>query len=155
SARYRRRFSVGYTEERADQMGRPPMSRTAGRFPKLTHHKASGQGVVRLDGKDVYCGPFGTQECQARYLKAISEWCTRGLRASTPGDDRAEPGDITVNELLSGFLQYAAGHYVKGGRPTNQVNIIKYAIRPCREMFGKTLARDFGPKRLKKLRDHM
>jgi hypothetical protein len=23
------------------------------RFPKLTRHKASGQGVVRLDGKDI------------------------------------------------------------------------------------------------------
>jgi hypothetical protein len=38
------------------------------RLPKLTHHKASGQGDVRIDGKDVYCGPFGTAECRARYL---------------------------------------------------------------------------------------
>lgn len=30
------------------------------RLPKLTHLNASGQGVVRLNGKDVYCGPFGT-----------------------------------------------------------------------------------------------
>ncbi len=29
------------------------MSRNAGRFSKLTNHKASNQGVVRLDGKDV------------------------------------------------------------------------------------------------------
>jgi hypothetical protein len=44
------------------------------RQPKLTHHKASGQGVVRLNGKDVYCCRYGTPECRAKYLRSLSEW---------------------------------------------------------------------------------
>jgi integrase len=137
-----------------DLIGRP-MSRNAGRFPKLTLHKASGQGVVRLDGRDVYCGPFGTVDCQTRYMKAIADWVDRGQRSATTETDPAAPSDITVNELLLGFLRWAAGHYVKDGRPTGEITNIKYAIRHAREMFGKTLAKDFGPRRLKNLRDRL
>jgi hypothetical protein len=32
------------------------------RIPNLCHHKATGQAVVRLNGKDVYCGLFGTAD---------------------------------------------------------------------------------------------
>jgi hypothetical protein len=39
----------------------------------VTQHEASGQGVVRLNRKDVYCGPFGTMECKARHLRAIAD----------------------------------------------------------------------------------
>jgi integrase len=131
------------------------MSQSAGRFPKLTHHKASGQGVVRLDGKDVYCGVYGSTECQSRYLKAISDWVDRGKQAAKPEQDRAATGDITVNELLLGFLRHAAGHYIKNGKPTGEVTNVKYAIRHAREMFGSTLAREFGPRRLKTLRERL
>src|SRR3954453_22552169 len=81
---FREISSVGHTEKRTDHMGRTPMSKRAGRFPKLIHHKASNQGVVRLDCKDVYCGPFGTPECQARYLRALADWSERGHLAATP-----------------------------------------------------------------------
>jgi hypothetical protein len=98
------------------------MSQSAGRFPKLTRHKASGQGVVRLDGKDVDCGPFGTAECQTRYLRAVTAWSERGRLDATTAIERA--GDITLNELLLGFLTHAVTHYVKGGRPTGEVSNI-------------------------------
>lgn len=35
--------------------------------PKLQHHKASGRGGVRLDGKDFYCGEYGTKACEKEY----------------------------------------------------------------------------------------
>src|SRR4051812_31780049 len=50
------------------------------RIPKLCRHKATGQAVVRLGGKDVYCGPFGTREAQAKYDRLITEWLQRGRR---------------------------------------------------------------------------
>jgi hypothetical protein len=34
--------------------------------PSLTKHKASGKSVVRIDGKDHYCGVFGTPEAQQK-----------------------------------------------------------------------------------------
>ncbi len=56
------------------------------RLPKLTHHKASGNGVVRLGGRDHYCGRFGTPECQAKYLRVVSEWIANGRKGTTPQD---------------------------------------------------------------------
>jgi hypothetical protein len=74
------------------------------RQPKLTLHRASGQGVVRLNGKDVYCGPYNTPECRARYLRALAEWEAADRRASDvpASESPAGPGpsgsvDVTVN----------------------------------------------------------
>ena len=73
--------------------------------PKLSFHKGSGQGVVRLHGRDVYCGKFGTEECQAKYHSKVAEWLNNGRRLPAAGSqkptDRAEkcaPTDITVND---------------------------------------------------------
>jgi hypothetical protein len=72
-----------------------------------------------------------------------------------PEKDQAAPSDLTVNELLAAYFRFAVGHYVKDGKPTGEATNIRYAIRHCRELFGKTLAKDFGPLRLKRLREHI
>lgn len=43
------------------------MPTTQVRIPKLCKHKATGQAVVRLDGKDHYLGQFGTASATAAY----------------------------------------------------------------------------------------
>jgi hypothetical protein len=79
------------------------------RLPRLTRHKASGQGVVRLDGKDVYCGPFGTAECRARYLRAIADWEATGLRRANaaPNDSPDDTNDLTINEVMLAYRRFA------------------------------------------------
>ena len=37
-------------------------ARPVRRIPSLCLHKATGQAVVRLDGRDVYCGLYGTPQ---------------------------------------------------------------------------------------------
>jgi integrase len=124
------------------------------RQPKLTHHKASGQGVVRLNGKDVYCGPYGTPECKARYLRALAEWEAADRQPATkPADDPPrDASDLTVNELLVAYLQFADKHYVKHGEPTTEVRDIRYSIGPLRDLFGHAVAAMFGPPQLKIVR---
>ncbi len=46
------------------------------RIPKLTHHKATGQAVVRLAGKDHYCGRWATDSARARYHRLIAIFLT-------------------------------------------------------------------------------
>jgi integrase len=123
-------------------------------LPKLTHHKASGQGVVRLNGKDVYCGPYGTAECKARYLRAIADWEANGRRPAPPSNPEPPPGsnDLTVNELLLAYRQFAASYYVKDGVPTTEQRNIKLSIRPLREMFGHVVVAEFSPPQLKAVR---
>ena len=60
------------------------MSSTAKRFPKLCRHKASNRAFVTIDGRDVYLGPYGSDEAQ-RYDRIIAEWLERGRQSS--GDE--------------------------------------------------------------------
>lgn len=79
------------------------------RQPRLTHHRARVKGVVRIDGEDVYCGPYGTPECQARYLRAPAERAEAYLQEPVPEalPETTGPADVSINELLVGHLAFA------------------------------------------------
>jgi len=47
--------------------------RTCIRVPKYRIHKPTGLAVVRLSGRDVYLGPYGSPESEARYETAVAE----------------------------------------------------------------------------------
>ena len=53
------------------------------------------------------------------------------------------------------YRQHADGYYRKNGEPTGEATVIRYAIRPLREMFGETATAEFGPKKLKEVRQRM
>jgi integrase len=116
------------------------------RRPSLLFHKPSGQARVRIDGKDHYLGAFGSPEAQARYDLLIAEW----MRHKSL--DRAT---ITVDELALRFLEHAIGYYVKDGRTTSEVACVRAALRSLVRLFGNTLACQFGPLRLKQVRQAM
>lgn len=86
-------------------------SRSGIRFPSLRLHKASGQAVVTVRGRDIYCGRYGTPEADETYRRVIAELVSsgpevvrhhglakpgRGQHAFTPPTRRP----ITVAELL-------------------------------------------------------
>lgn len=121
--------------------------------PSYRLHKPTGQAVVRLNGRDFYLGRHGTPESRAEYDRLISEWLSSGRRFLPPGD--AAGNDLTVAELALAFLAWADGYYRKAGRPTGETVIYRAAIKPLRELYGHTLARDFGPKALKAVRARM
>jgi integrase len=124
------------------------------RLPRLTRHKASGQGVVRLNGKDVYCGPFGTMECKARYLRAIADWEAHGRKPAPEAQPEPleRPDDLTINELLLAYREFAATYYVKRGEPTTEQRDIELSIKPLRILFGHAIAAEFKPAQLKAIR---
>jgi hypothetical protein len=74
--------------------------------PKLTSHRASGQGVVRLNGRDIYCGRFDSAECQVKYHRAIADWLANRRRPPARSSSAAGRGsdDITVNELALAYF---------------------------------------------------
>jgi len=49
-------------------------ARACGRVPIYWWHKASGQAVVTLDGRDYYLGAFGSPESRAEYERVTGEW---------------------------------------------------------------------------------
>jgi integrase len=110
-----------------------------------------------LTGRDVYCGKFGTAECQAKYHQVIAEWLAHGRCLPGPETDNAsaEPSGLTINEVLLAYLQHADGYYLKNGKPTAEPRNIRLALRPLRQLYGHTPAREFGPLGLKAVRQAM
>jgi integrase len=120
------------------------MPRTAPRIPSYRLHKPTGQGVVTLNGKDHYLGKHGTPQSRAEYDRLIAEWLAHG-RAVAP----AGAGGLTVNELILAYWRFAEGHYLRDGRPTREMDNIRDAMRPVRQLYGPIAAADFRPSALK------
>jgi integrase len=57
--------------------------------------------------------------------------------------------------MLLAYLRHADAYYVKNGKPTTEPVNIRLALRPLRRLYGDTLARGFGPLRLKTTRQAM
>lgn len=123
--------------------------------PSYALHKASGQAVVRISGRDHYLGAHGTPESFRRYIEALAEWCD-GLpggssRSALSGKDAANL--ITINGLLLKYIEFAVTYYIdETGQTTSEYDQMRFALRPLRQLYGHTFVRDFGPRALKELR---
>jgi integrase len=62
---------------------------------------------------------------------------------------------MTINQLVLAYLKYAEGYYRKNGKPTREYGILKEAASVLVEGFGDTPVLEFGPLRLKCVRDQM
>jgi len=113
--------------------------------PHYRKHKASGQAIVTLSYHDVYLGPYGSPESHDRYRAAVNDWIARGRRPPLPADR-----PITVGEVLTRYLDFATEYY---GKAAKELGHIGQIVRRIQEAFGETPARDFGPLRLKAVRE--
>lgn len=116
--------------------------------PTYRKHKATGQTVVTLNGRDFYLGPYGNEASRAEYDRRIAEWLGNGrtLPAAT----------LTVAELLRRFWDWVETHYRKAdGTPTSEVCQFRYTLRPLNHLFGATPAADFGHLKLKAVRSSL
>jgi integrase len=134
------------------------MNRTT-KVPKYRRHKASGQAIVVLGGRMYYLGLFGSIESRAEYHRLIAEWTSQ--RGVTPprraeASAESEPGDgLTVAELILAYWGHVEETYVKDGRPTSEVGVIRSVLKLVRDLYGHTEARRFGPLALRACQDAM
>jgi integrase len=120
------------------------------RIPSYRRHKASGQAVVTLGGRDIYLGKFNSAASRREYNRLIAEWTAHA------GTLPHQANDLTVAELAAAFLRYAKTYY-RGpdGKFTTEVANFKPAIRRLNDLYGRTRAADFGPLALKAVRGAM
>lgn len=118
--------------------------------PKYCKHKASGQAVVTLDGRDLYLGPWRSRASLIEYDRLIGEWLENGRRLPHAGES-----DLTITELAAAYWRYAKSYYVKNGQPTATIAGIRVALRWLRQSYKDTQAADFGPLALKAVRSRM
>jgi integrase len=118
------------------------------RKPSYLLHKPTGQARVRIDGKDLYLGPYGSAESRDRYDEIITEWFAR--------QDDVTACLLTVDDLCLMFLDFADGYYRrKDGTPTGTVGNVRSALKYLVGLYGPTRVRDFGPRKLKAVRQAM
>lgn len=131
----------------------------ASKTPSYRQRSGYTQAIVTLTDaqtrkrRDYWLGEYDSPESREQYHRLIAEWEASGRRL--PQSDPASPpgvssGGITITELIHAFWRWA--------EPTQSANDIykmKATLRLLRRMFGTTSALEFGPKRLRLLRDEM
>jgi integrase len=124
------------------------------RTPAYCLHKATGQAVVRIDGKDHYLGKHASPESHAEYDRLIAEWLAAGRRLAAPTGTEAD--SISVAEVILAYYQHVEEYYRHpDGRPTSEVHNIKLALRLLKALYGHTSAAAFNSLALAAVRDQM
>src|SRR5688572_24316012 len=127
------------------------MPKLINRTPKYRCHKATGQAVVTLSGRDHYLGPWQSAKSKREYARLTSEWLAAGGVVA-----KDQSAAITVEELLAAFWQHAKAYYVNAeSRPTTEQLNFRTLIKRFRRAYGETRACDFGPLKLKAFRQSL
>ena len=114
-------------------------------------NKTKNRAFVVLGERRVYLGEYGTPDSLQRYDRVVAEWLQRGRQAPPP-----PPDDITVVEILARYWHHANAYYRRpDGSVTAEVETIRQALRPMRELYGRTPVAEFGPLALETVRQRM
>lgn len=97
------------------------MPKLTSSVPRYCHHRPSGKAFVRLNGKQIYLGPWKSKASKLEYDRLIGEWLAEGRRL--PGS--ASGRDLTVVELCAKYWAFAKRYYTKNGKPTGAQDGIK------------------------------
>ena len=129
------------------------MARPKNSVPTYRLHSPSGTARCWVGGRWVNLGKYNSPESRTEYARILAEQAVAPVPTQT---SVSTSSDVTVNELLLGFWRYAEKHYRRpDGTPTNELPQFKQTFRLVRELYGHTLAREFGPLALKALRQKM
>lgn len=123
------------------------MSVESRRVPACQLHKASGQAVVKLGGRVVYLGPFGSEEAEQAYRRTIAEWQARG--------EFVPQAVVLVKHVIAVYWKHAEVYYRKNGKPTSELSVLRLAMRPLFALYADLPAAEFGPLALKACRQAM
>lgn len=119
------------------------------RPPAYCRQRETGRAdraYVRIDGKKIKLGVYGSPASRQRYAELIQLWqAAAGEPVSFPS------ADPTVSEVLVAFLDWAESEYGTEGEYVNFKSVAKVLRRES----GGVLAREFGPKLLKQTRQAM
>ncbi len=117
------------------------------RPPKYALHKPTGQARVRINGKSLYLGKYDSPESNRRYESLIAKWLG--------GTFDADRESLTIARLSILFVDHSRQYYRRDGKETSEVHSIQTALRPLVKKCGREKVSQFGPRRLKTVRDEM
>ena len=148
------------------------MPRLFHRPPKYCLHKSTKQALVYLDGREIYLGPYGSQESHQRYQEFLEQWyALRHQEAqsnpkSTPQEkleDTITPVmlrlkwrqglKVSLDELIFIYKKHAKEYYVKNGKITREAGVIDEITTLLGKKYGLGKIDDFGPVELEEFRE--
>jgi len=130
------------------------MPRPKNTTPVYKLHSSTGLARCWVNGKWTTLGKYGSAESKAEFARIVAELAT-GSPAAEIGQQKQRE-EITVDGLLVAWWKYANQHYRRpDGSPTNQITEYFHTLKPVHELYGHTLAKDFGPLALKAVRVKM
>lgn len=114
------------------------MARPKNSVPTYRLHKPSNTARCWVNGGWVALGKYNSPESRAEYARLLAELAVAPIPAAVgPACVRAK--DISVNELLLGFWQFAETHYRRAdGTPTNELPQFAQTFRLVRSLYGHT-----------------
>ncbi len=132
--------------------------------PAYLRHKASGQAiaVVRSENgqrKQVYLGTCDSPESHRRYRELLARYLDPAK--ARPEDEDNEPDELaprtwTVADVVARFLSWADGYYrASDGTSTGEYPNFHAAASLVLKLYRDELAADFGPLKLKQVRELM
>ena len=122
-------------------------------IPSYRLHKPSGQARCIVNGRHIYLGKYGSAESRQKYARILAEAALPGGAPVTP-QCHSDTGPL-VSELLVAYLGFAESYYSSEGQPTKEFGAMVNAIEPLNTLYGDTSANDFGPLKLKAIREQL
>ncbi|MEE9297046.1 MAG: hypothetical protein V3W34_19055 [Phycisphaerae bacterium] len=133
------------------------------KIPAYRQRSGYDQAIVTLTDsvtkqrRDYWLGEYDSRESRERYHRVIALWEAGDRRLPPPDADshngRAKSNGrhvITVVEITHEYWKWAQGYY----QPKHCQALVG-ALSVLRKFYGRTPATEFGPKKLRLLRDEM
>ena len=139
------------------------------KLPAYRLHRASGRATVTINGRDIYLpGVHGSPDSLIEYEAQIAALVAEreleehkrrqqlrqrksdAVRARLLGTKNEVP---VVAELVPPYMRHVRETYLKNGRETSQVQLIRASLDVLLRKCGQVLVHDFGPLALKSVRD--
>jgi integrase len=117
-------------------------------IPRYCLHKRSGQAVVFINRTQRYLGPYDSPESRAAYGEIVAQLSKNG--AVDAAKSPQAPVNLTVSALL---LKYVTEELPRFS--ADEQHCQRGAIRIVRQLFGETSVIDFGPLKLRLVREAM
>jgi hypothetical protein len=118
------------------------------RPPKYSRQKRRGltdRVYTRIDGQKIYLGVYGSAESRAKYNALI-----------TQPKPHSPTGDATVADVMVSYLEYSHRYYQQpDGTAGREYGLICEVLRHLRQQDIDIDATEFGPKRLKEVRQSL
>jgi hypothetical protein len=115
--------------------------------PEYRKHSSNQTAVVTIDGTEFELGRYGSEASRNRYDRLVTEWIANGRALPASQANKT----LTVKKLVAAYRRFAQQYY----RGSTEVVNLEHCVKPLVALYGSLPASDFGPLKLKAVRQKM